>query len=172
MSRRANLPRLTSVQPEGLWPSGWQGARHGGRTLRPRRGLCLRISGHKTTHQMPNSTFFVNKKYTCSIINHWGPGVVGYSIQPPHNMKDRSGSHSVMTLGRPFGKSLPALSTLINDNGVCWQLQVWIMKGRSGVQNSAALRGQHLLPEQDSRPLGTEEDLTDRNFPRPSPLLP
>lgn len=43
------------------------------------------------------------------------------------------------------------------------------MKDRSGVQNSAALLGRHLLPEQDSQPLGMEEVLTDRNVPRPTP---
>lgn len=158
---RTNLPSTTSC---ATWEALFQNHR-------------LKKSGSQShrTRRLPIEhpiLLFVSKRNTYSTISHRGSGVVGYTIWPHHNTKDKLGSHSIMTLNRHFGKSLPALSTLTSENRVYWQLQLWIIEDRSGVQDSEALLERHLLPGGDSRPLGTEKTLTDRKLPRPSPLLP
>ena len=106
-------------------------------------------------------------------LSHWSSGVVSYSTQPHDDTGDKSEFHSKMTADRQFHKFTPAARTFTNENRICWQSQVQILKDRSWVQNSGGSAGGTLYPTPS--PWGPTQPQRTRNFlghPPPFPLPP
>lgn len=172
-------PGQPPMQPARLVPTAPRGrvqSIHGNlgddRTTRLNSSVSLNHSIGRPPFKCP-TPYNLSREYTFCKLSHWSSGVVSYSTQPHHDTGDKSESHSMMTADRQFHKFTPVVRTFTNENRICWQSQVQILKDRSWVQNSGGSAGEtlYLTPS----PWGPTQPQQTRNFlghPPPCPLPP
>lgn len=158
---------------EHPWGSGNLGD---DRTTRLNSSVSLNHSIGRPPLKCP-TPYNLSRGYTFCKLSHWSFGVVSYSTQPHRDTGNKSESHSMMTADRQLHKSIPAVRTFTNENRICWQSEVQILKDRSWVQNSGGSAGEASAlctcppaPE-DQHSLRRQETSGAILFPTPATLI-
>lgn len=157
--------RLVPTAPGGRVQSIHGGSGNSGddRTTRLNSSVSLNHSIGRPPLKCP-TPYNLSRGYTFCKLSHWSFGVVSYSTQPHRDTGNKSESHSMMTADRQFHKSIPAVRTFTNENRICWQSEVLILKDRSWVQNSGGSAGEASALYLPPSPWGPTQPQQTRNF--------